>query len=105
MGQVAAAVAAVLIVAIVAAVVIYHRRKLSQDQARAKGLADKGDLNAKQERQILAHNAVAVDLFRSLLMPSSTAEMNDITVLGLMHRAAIQTWLEDNADIQRGIGR
>ncbi len=105
MGAVAAAVAAVLIVAIIATVIVILHRRASRLAAQLRGLPGKGDLDARQERLVLAQNSIAADLFRELLANNTPTlgDVADITVLGESHRSMIRGWLNDNATIQKGL--
>lgn len=86
-----------ILMIIASLVMVYFRRKRSQETAREKGWAVKGDLNALQERAIILENDQAAEILRSLVAPPSDLHLgDDVTLLGNGHRMMIDSWLKSH---------
>jgi len=103
------AIAIILLIGGMGAVLaIYFKKKADQREALRNGWAIKGDLSRSQERQIIAENENANELFRSLIAPPSGLEqIGEATLLSGRHREAIDTWLATHkvTSTKKGIGR
>lgn len=82
----------VIIAGIIAAVLVYHRRRKSKDAALDRGWAVKGDLNARQEKALIAEVNSAAILFRRLLAPPADLT-SDMTLLRHEDREGVEAWL------------
>ncbi|HEY6018640.1 MAG TPA: hypothetical protein VIY48_01755 [Candidatus Paceibacterota bacterium] len=84
----------VTVVVIIALVTMYFRRKSSQEKARERGWATKGDLNLRQEQKLLSQLDEAEWLFRQLLTPPADLS-GEMTILRSDHRLQIESWLRN----------
>jgi hypothetical protein len=84
-------VAVIVIALIVAFVAVYYRRRQGKEAALKHGWASKGDLNARQEQELINQVASADALFRKLLAPSS--DLDDMTILTRDHRTQVEMWI------------
>lgn len=97
-----------VLVIIVSLVVVYFRRKRSQETAREKGWAVKGDLNAIQEKALSLENDQAAEILRSLAAPPTDLYDDDVTFLGSRHRSMVESWLRSHSTAKtnrKGIAR
>jgi hypothetical protein len=85
----------VLIAVIAAVVIIYFRRRQGKEAALDKGWATKGDLNARQERALIAEVELAAALFRQLLAPP-TDLVGEMTFLRYEDRRRVEDWLHNH---------
>lgn len=90
----------VVLVIIASLVAIYFRRKRSQETAREKGWAIKGDLNRLQEHNIIQINDQAAEIFHSLVSPPTDLYDSDATLLSRRHRTQIESWLRSRSTIK-----
>lgn len=81
---------------IIAAVAVYFRRRQSKETALERGWATKGDLNRRQEQQLLAAVSIAESLFRQFLAPPVDLS-GEMTLLTHADRRRAEEWLQEYA--------
>lgn len=103
MGRVIAIGATFVVLALILAfVVIYFRRKASRERSLEKGWAVSGDLNRREEAEIVGQLNLATDLFLQLLGSAASPnllEPGELTLLSQHHRGQVKDWLHKNATL------
>lgn len=88
---------AIIIILIFVLAGVYFWRRSEKREARERGWSLKGDLNSREEREIVLENEAAADLLRALLAPPGSLaqlEHEEMTLLSRAHRQAVTEWLD-----------
>lgn len=108
MGRLIAGLTIIIVVLIIAIVVVYFRMKKSQEMAKEKGWAERGDLTGAQEKLLLDQVEQARTLFALLTEPPQhlhQLDQDEVTILAGSHRDFIESWMRLDNHTRKAIGR